>query len=316
MQTLKLAYRDDDRTPVIFCIKEMARRHYDLDVDVVKIKGTEEYEAALFNGACDVIIEHLEYLYDEAAKGKKVAIFCAPSKGGSLDLVVPPRVRRPEELKGGTIAVRTSGQPHAVTLWLKMMGLEKDVKTILVKDAEVGRYGQWKKVASGECIATFMSPLYLPDALAAGLKSLDVPDIPVVGHYAQACLSEFAVKNSRLLTDYVKSVIHAVCLMIFRRDEALGIASAEPMKRMKIQSGEELERQFDAIVKGLKPKPYPTPEAIANTYEMAVLDYPNAKDLNPLSLWNLHWVRQLDDEGFIDDLIRNLAKPARSEYKD
>jgi len=309
MRTLRLAYRDDDRTPVIFCIKEMARCHYDIDIDVIQIKGTEEYEVALFDGSCDVIIEHLEYLYDEAVKGKKITIFCAPSKGGSLDLVVPPNLRGPEELKGGTMAVRSSGQPHAVTFWLKMMGLEKDVRTLLVKDSEVGRWGQWKKVASGECVAAFMSPLYLPQALSAGLKILDVPDIPIVGHYAQACLAEFAARNSRLLNDYVKAAIHAVCLMIFRRDEALKIASAEPMKRMKIESREELERQFNAIVKGLKPKPYPTARAIANTYEMAVLDYPDAKALNPLSLWDLHCVRQLDDEGFIDGLVANLAKP-------
>jgi hypothetical protein len=97
--------------------------------------------------------------------------------------------------------------------------------------------------------------------------------------------------------------------MILRRDEALKIVCAEPMKRMKIQNVEEMEKQFDAIAKGLKPKPYPTPQAIANTFEMAVLDYPDAKDMNPLSLWDLHWVRQLDDEGFIDGLIDNLAKP-------
>lgn len=307
MRTLRLAYRDDDRTPVIFCIKEMARRHYDIDVEVVQIKGTEEYEAALFDGSCGVIIEHLEYLYDEAVKGKKVAIFCAPSKGSSQELVVRAHIHSPEELKGGTLAVRSSGQPHAAVLWLRMMGLEKTVRTILVKDSEVGRWGQWKKVASGECIGTFMSPLYLRQALSAGLKVLDVPDLPNVGHYAQACLSEFAAKNSQLLKDYLKAAIHAVCLMIFRRDEALAIVCAEPMKRMEIESREGMERQFDAIVKELKPKPYPTPQAIANTYEMAVLDYPDAKDLNPLSLWDLHWVRQLDDEGFIDDLMRNLV---------
>jgi hypothetical protein len=191
-----------------------------------------------------------------------------------------------------------------------MMGLERDVRTMLVKDSEVGRWGQWKKVASGECKATFMSPLYLQPALSAGLKVLDVPDLPSVGHYSQACRSEFAAKNSALLKDYVKATVHAVCLMIFCRGEALKLVSAEPMKRMKIQSVEEMERQFDAIAKGLKPAPYPTPQAIANTYEMAVLDYPDAKDLNPLSLWDLHYVKQLDDEGFIDTLVANLAKPA------
>ena len=304
MKRVRLAYRDDDRTPVIFCIKEMARRHYDIDVEVIQIKGTEEYEAALFNGSCDVIIEHLEYLYEEAAKGKKIAMFAAPSKGGGLDLVVPAHVNRVEEFKGKTMAVRSSGQPHAVTLWLRMMGLEKEVGTLIIKDSEVGRWGQWKKVAGGECIAAFISPLYLADALAAGLKVLPVPDIPIVGHYAQACLSEFAGEKSPLLREYVKAVIHTICFVTLRREEALKIVSGEPMKRMKIQDIMELERQFDSIVKGLKIKPYPTPEAIANTYEIATIEYPAAKGLNPLTLWDLRWVRELDDEGFIDGLIR------------
>ena len=189
MRKLTLAYRDDDRTPVIFCIKELARRHYDLDVEVVKIKETEEYEAALFDGSCDVITEHLEYLYDEAAKGRKIILFLAPSTGGGLKLVVPPDVQETESFRGKTMAVRSSGQPHAVTLWLRMMGLEKDVRTLIIKDSEVGRWGQWKMVKSGDCVAAFISPLYLPEALDAGLKVLPVPEIPIVGHFAQACLS-------------------------------------------------------------------------------------------------------------------------------
>jgi hypothetical protein len=283
MRHLKLAYRDDDRTPVVFCIKEIAARHYDIEIEVLQIKGTEAYESALFNGSADVIIEHLEYLYEEAAKGKKITMFCAPSKGLGLDLVVPRHVAELTEFKGKTIAVRSSGQPRAVTLWLKMVGLEKEVRTIIVKDADVGRWGQWKKVGSGECIAAFISPLHSPDILHAGLKILDVPDLPIIGHFAQACLSGFAREKASLLRDYLKAVIHALCLMIFRRDEALQIVSREPMRRMRIESREELERRFDVIAKGLKIRPYPTPEAVANTYEIAAFEYPGAKGLNPLA---------------------------------
>jgi hypothetical protein len=304
MKHLKLAYRDDDRTPVIFCIKEVARRHYAVDVEVVQIKDGKEYEAALFDGSADVIIEHLDYLYEEAARGEKITMFCAPSKGGGLELVVPSHVKGVAEFKGKTMAVRSSGQPYAITLWLRMMGLEEEVKTVLVKDDDVERWGQWKKVVSGECIATFLSPVYLPDALDGGLKVLPVPNVPVVGHFAQACLSEFAKRNSEVLRDYVKALIHALCLMTLRKPEALEIVSGEPMKRMRIESSKELRRQFDCIVKGLKTKPYPTPEAIANTYEIASAAYPKAKGLNPMALWDLHWVKELDDEGFIDGLSK------------
>jgi hypothetical protein len=47
MRSLTLAYRDDDRTPVICVIRAMAARHYDLDVRIVMIKDSGDYEAAL-----------------------------------------------------------------------------------------------------------------------------------------------------------------------------------------------------------------------------------------------------------------------------
>ena len=306
MPTIRLAYRDEDRTPVIFCIKEMARRHYELDVEVLRIKGTKEYEAALFNDACDVIIEHLEYLYS-AAQEKKITMFCAPSLCRGLELVVSDNIQTVEAFRGKALAVRSSGRPHSLVLWLRMMGLEKDVKLLMVHDDEVGRWGQWKKVLSGECVATFMSPLYLPNALAAGLRVFPVPDLPVVAHYAQACLSEFARESADLLKLYVKAVIHAACLMILRREEALEIVAQEPMKRMGITDRSEMERQFDSIVKGLQLKPYPTPQAIANTFEIAVAEFGPA-EVNPLAVWDLHWLRELDDDGFIDDVIKQMKR--------
>ena len=307
MLQLSLAYRDDDRTPVIFAIREIATRHYALDVNIVRIKDGDEYEAALFNGAADIIIEHLEYLYEGAAKGKKVTFLCAPSKGGGLDLVVRPSVQSVEELRGKTIAVRSHGQPHAVTLWLRMLGLEKAVTTVIVPDKDVGRWGQWKKVVSGECVATFMSPLYLPEALTAGLKVLAVPDIPIVGQFAQACLAEFARKNDAVMRAYMQAVLHALVWLTYRPDEALATLAAELKVSFNITDASELKRRFDAVVTGLKIRPYPTPQAITNTYEIAVIEYPDAKGLNPLSLWDLHWVKELDDGGFIDALVKQLS---------
>jgi hypothetical protein len=304
MPSLTLAYRDDDRTPVIFAIRATAARYYDLDVRVIRIKDGGEYEAALFNGAADVIIEHLEYLYEEAAKGKKVTFFCAPSKGGDLKLVVPQSIQNVAELKGKTLAVRSHGQPHAVTLWLKMMGLANDAATVIVHDKDVGRWGQWKKVLSGECVATFMSPLYLPAALNAGLKVLAVPAIPIVGQFAQACLAEFAAKSPELLLAYVKAVVHALVWLTARSQEALTVLAPELKTCMQLNDAAELTRRFDSVVSGLKIRPYPTPQAIANTYEIATIEYPAAKGLNPLAFWDLHWVKDLDDAGFIDDLVK------------
>ena len=308
METIRLAYRDNDRTPVIFCIREMARRHYDLDVEVLRIQPTDEYEAALFDGSCDVIIEHTEYLFGAPIRGKNISMFCAPSIQTESHLVARPDVKSVEQLAGGIVAIRSSGRPHASIIALREMGLEGKVGTVIVADSEVGRWGQWKKVVSDECVATFMSSLYLPEALAAGLHEVHTPAVEVVGQFAQACLTSFAAAHDDAMQRYVTAVIHALALMKLRREEALDIASQEPMQLMKIPDRGELERAFDAIVKPLQIKPYPTPRSIANSYEIAIAEYPGGEGLNPLAMWDIHWVKQADDAGFIDELIERMSR--------
>lgn len=306
MDTIRLAYRDNDRTPVIFCIREMAR-NYDVDVEVLHIQPTDEYEAAIFGGATDVIIEHTEYLFGAPIRGKNVTMFCAPSVATESHLVTRPDVKEVAQLAGGTVAIRGSGRPQASIIALKEMGLGGKVDTVIVRDSEVGRWGQWKKVVSGECVATFMSALYLPEALAAGLHELPNPGVEVIGQFAQGCTTSFAAAHDDLMVRYVKGVIHALCLVKLKPADALEIASGEPMRLMKITDRGELKRAFDAIVKPLQMKPYPTPRAIANSYEIAMAEYPGGEGLNPLAMWDTHWVKQADDSGFIDKLITSLT---------
>jgi len=106
MPTVRLAYRDNDRTPVIYCIKAMAERHYGVSVEVVQIEQRHPFEDALFNNSCDVIIEHIEYLYPEAAKGKKITFFCAPQIHRGLNLVVPQGFAALDELRARTMPIR------------------------------------------------------------------------------------------------------------------------------------------------------------------------------------------------------------------
>ena len=307
MRTIRLAYRDNDRTPMIYTVKAMAARHYGVDVEVMQIKAKKEFEAGLFNGACDVIIEHIEYLHCEAANGKQVTLLCAPQVQRGLQLVVPQSFASLNDLRGKAMAVRDAGRPHRTTLWLRKVGLEKDVKTIIVTDKEVGRWKQWKKVLAGDCAACFVEPLYLPEALAAGLRIFPTREPEVVGLFAQACAADFGARNLTLLKDYMRAVIHAVALLLYRREEALKIISQEPMRLMKITDTAELHRQVDSLAQWLQVRPYPTIEAILNTHEIATQEYgPGVK--NPLTLWDWHWVKELDDEGFIDQIIADLSQ--------
>jgi hypothetical protein len=79
---------------------------------------------------------------------------------------------------------------------------------------------------------------------------------------------------------------------------------------MKITDPAELRRQVDSMVEPLRLRPYPTVDAILHTNEIAAQEYGAAVD-NPLMLWDLHWLKELDDEGFIDRLVADLStRPA------
>ena len=182
---------------------------------------------------------------------------------------------------------------------LRAMGLG-DTPIRLVSDREVGRWGLWHTVVDGECTATFMTHLYLRDALDAGLVVIPSPDIEVVGLFAQACLAELPEQRTEDFSAYVKATLHALRLIKRRPDAAFEIAREEPMKRMGVTERGEMRRRFDAIVAGIREWPYPSAEAIANHFESIVAEYPEAASVDPMSVWDLSWVREVEADGFFD----------------
>jgi hypothetical protein len=47
-------------------------------------------------------------------------------------------------------------------------------------------------------------------------------------------------------------------------------------------------------------KPYPTLDAIQNVFALALKSDPEIKHFNPLALWDLHYLREIDDSGYIN----------------
>jgi len=62
--------------------------------------------------------------------------------------------------------------------------------------------------------------------------------------------------------------------------------------------------QYRAVAK-LLPKPYPEHEAVANAYKLCCLKNPETEEQSPMALWDLHYLRTLDNSGFIDELYKN-----------
>jgi hypothetical protein len=56
-------------------------------------------------------------------------------------------------------------------------------------------------------------------------------------------------------------------------------------------------------------RPYPDNQAVTNAYELCCMQYPEAKAISPLALWDTHYLRDLDLSGFIDELAAEAPAP-------
>jgi hypothetical protein len=52
------------------------------------------------------------------------------------------------------------------------------------------------------------------------------------------------------------------------------------------------------------PEIFPRLDAIQNVFALALKRDPEIKHFNPLALWDLHYLREIDDSGYIDRLCR------------
>ena len=107
------------------------------------------------------------------------------------------------------------------------------------------------------------------------------------------------------MEDYVRAVVHAICLMKYRPAEALKVVLVAPTTE-EGDTAPELERRIGIIARTLKTTPFPSDEAIANTHAIAVAEDPASAGVDPRTLWNARWVERLEHSGFIAGLVEEL----------
>jgi hypothetical protein len=100
----------------------------------------------------------------------------------------------------------------------------------------------------------------------------------------------------------LKALVDAIHFFRTRRRDTLDIIDRTCKDLLKFQSDEEESIFYENQAKSLEPKPYPTLDAVRNVFALAVKRNPEIASFNPLAMWDLHHLRELDDSGYIDRL--------------
>jgi ABC-type nitrate/sulfonate/bicarbonate transport system substrate-binding protein len=166
---------------------------------------------------------------------------------------------------------------------------------------------EWVK--SKEVDAAFLLPPQSSFAEDAGLKVIDLEPMPMIWFTSLSTSLRFAEKHPGIVNRFLKVMLEGIHFFKTRREESIQIIQRHHTieGQMTYEQAAAAWRQLAPL---LEPKLIPSMAAISNVYEEALFQDEDARRVNPMELWDLHFLRSIDDSGFIRDLYAQSA-PAR-----
>jgi ABC-type nitrate/sulfonate/bicarbonate transport system substrate-binding protein len=160
--------------------------------------------------------------------------------------------------------------------------------------------------------ALLMSPGHL-FAADAGMKIIDIEPLPMVWYTTVSSSLPFVQKNPDIVERFLKGLIEGIHFFKTQPEKSIEIIQKYHTREGQLNHAQATYMYHD-VAPVLDPKLYPTMAAIANVYEAAKRYDADAAKINPMELWDLHYVRRIDDSGFVKNLYS--GKPDARSVRD
>ena len=306
---LKVIYRSNSHAPLwLVADKSGCWNKNGLDVDTSPQLVRERAVESLKNGHVDLISGNHHNLYVRNARnGEDFVHLAQPTNNWTENkLVVKPGIRSVQDLKGKKIAADKLTSHAGLNIWLflKQAGLDADRGDVELVEFRGSSEERWKQVVSGEFDATFVTIPHDARAAKAGAHVIEVPAMPMIRGVTLTTTTSFVKNHTDEMRQLTKGLVDSIHFFLTRKQETLEILKEHATPILKLQSDQEVERLYDEWAQSLEHKPYPNLAAISNVFQLALRRDPDIAGYNPLALWNTHFVRELDDSGYIDQLYR------------
>jgi hypothetical protein len=154
----------------------------------------------------------------------------------------------------------------------------------------------------GKYDATFIRAVDQLRARKFGARVLELPTMAMIEGVTLTTTSTYVQKHEDDARSLIMALIDATHFYKTKKAETLAIIKKRCTDLLKIQNDEEWNCFYETQAASLEAKPYPTLEAIQNVFALALKRDPDIKNFNPLALWDLHYLREIDDSGYINRL--------------
>ncbi|HWP60692.1 MAG TPA: ABC transporter substrate-binding protein [Candidatus Acidoferrales bacterium] len=216
-------------------------------------------------------------------------------------LVVRPDsgIAKISDLRGKKVATQGTHPRLNTWLFLRQHGLDGEVELLRFR----GEIANWEAVSQGKADAVFVTPPADMTARRAGLKVIDVGYMPMVWFTTISSGLAFVEKHPDIVDRFLRGIVEGIAY--FKTHAAESIRIIKEKYAVEGRLDDECARHLYQETAGiLQAKPYASAPAVSNVFELAKYQDKTVEKIEPLSLWDFHYLRRIDDSGFIDNLYR------------
>jgi len=264
-------------------------------------------EKALFDRSVDFVSGNHISPYLLVRRGKPIVSLTSPSNNVNDKLVARFPIKQVSELRGKRIGDTTlvdsiGGYHHPRgnhMLYVMRAGLKLDeVEWVELSESNNEfKAMQMDVLKNGKVDAIFVTG-NTEKFEQAGLHALALDRLPMInGPTLTSTLTTLQSKEG-LAERLVKAQLMGIHFARTRRGETESI-----LEGLRQRVPEAKNVAYRSVAK-LLPKPYPDHEGVANAYKLCCLKSPETEEMSPMALWDLHYLRELDNSGFIDALYQ------------
>jgi ABC-type nitrate/sulfonate/bicarbonate transport system substrate-binding protein len=265
-------------------------------------------EKALFDGSVDFVSGNHISPYLLVRQGKPIVCLTSPSNSVSDKLVARFPIKEVSALRGKRIGDTTLIDSiggyhhprgnHMLYVMRGGLGLDEVEWIELTQSNKEFQAMQLEVLKAGKVDAIFVTGS-TDKFEQAGLHVLSLEQLPMINGPTLTSTLTTLQKKTGLAERLVKAQVVGIHFARTRRGETEDI-----LEGLRRRVTEAKNVSYRSVAK-LLPKPYPDHKAVANAYKLCCLKTPETEEMSPMALWDLHYLRELDNSGFIDGLYAN-----------
>lgn len=326
MDHIEFPYRSASHLALLHVIAESgAWEKYGLDVNYDHRIARADAHSAVASGAVQFVGGNHVSTYGKRARGDDwVYLGQTMNLVSGRKLVVRPDsgINSVADLKHKTVGTRGAHPGLNDWLFLKQHGLDVDKDEVaLVNPDKVGEKASndvlsgdndgdvWRAVLDRRVDAVFVSEPSTFFAADAGLKTIEIDPLPMIFFTTLSTSTRFAYHHPDIVERFLKGVIEGIHFFKTQPERSIRTLR-ERLTGEGQMTQEQATRLHATLAPTLEPKLYPALPALNNVYQEAVRLDKDAAKISPLELWDLHFLRDLDDRGFMRELYGEPAVAA------